>query len=177
VRRTSNKIWYILNSEDDEISRINFGLQEEDIPVPADYDGDGKTDLAFRRPSESSWYILQSSDMQILKVTFGLQPQDIPIIADYDGDGKADLAFRRASNQTQYILRSTDFEIGRIQFGLNENDMPLAAPVLRRFSNNLNVAAKDATSENSKLNAQSEFLGMAFLTMTEAVEMKVYRPQ
>lgn len=142
VRRPSNRHWYILNSSGvdertgngDAISRVEFGLQATDIPVPADYDGDGKVDIAVRRPSNQTWYILNSSDGQIQRIVFGRQSGDIPIPADYDGDGKVDVAVRRPSEMRQYILRSSDNEIERITFGLNENDIPLAAPLTTRMN-------------------------------------------
>ena len=39
---------------------VSWGLST-DVPAPADYDGDGKTDPAIFRPSTGLWAILKSS--------------------------------------------------------------------------------------------------------------------
>ncbi len=56
-------------------SAIQFGLAN-DLPVQADYDGDGKFDIAVFR--QGIWYILRSSDAQVLILQFGLA-NDRPI--------------------------------------------------------------------------------------------------
>lgn len=159
VRRASNQTWYILNSTGvdsitnnaDGITRRRFGNQEGDIPVPADYDGDGKTDLAVRRPNVQFWYILNSSGVDsvtgnadgITRRRFGRQEGDVPVPADYDGDGKADLAVRRASTNQWFVLNSSGRDlitsnsdgITRLTFGNQTTDVPVAQPIISIWNN------------------------------------------
>lgn len=136
VWRPSTGTWYIKNSSgtnvnstrEDGIQRITLG-NSDDIPVPADYDGDGITDIAVRTPETFTWTIIGSSSGDTTSTVFGKNSADIPIPADYDGDGKDDIAVRRSANQFFYILNSTDNEIQRINFGKQEDDIPANAPV------------------------------------------------
>lgn len=144
IWRESNATFYVKNSDgsnfnserEDGIQRIELG-QSGDIPVTADYDGDGITDVAVRTPDTFTWNIIQSSDGQLITDVFGLNSEDIPVPADYDGDGKADLAVRRASTQYFYIKNSSggnynsDREDGiqRHIFGKQSEDIPTNAPI------------------------------------------------
>jgi hypothetical protein len=69
-------------------------LNGADLPIPADFDGDGRADLAVFRSSTQQWFILRSRDGGLV-VPFGGVRSDLAIPADYDADGRADLAVFR----------------------------------------------------------------------------------
>ena len=89
---------------------------------PADFDGDGKTDIAVWRGPEGNWLIRRSSDNSVQTVQWGssLAPYyDVPVPADYDGDGKADAAVFRRSNATWYVRNSSSGNSTVTQWGLS----------------------------------------------------------
>src|SRR3712207_6863699 len=55
------------------------------LPISADYDGDGRTDIAVFRPSSGTWYV-----RNISVVSWGGAPGDVPVARDYDGDGRSE---------------------------------------------------------------------------------------
>jgi hypothetical protein len=118
--------WFIEPSSRPD-SRIvkQWGLPD-DIPVFADFDGDGKADYAVWRRGSAVWYITLSSTGAIVAKQWGM-PGDLPVAGDFDGDGKADYAVWRPANAKWHIVPSShpDKQIVK-QWGL-PGDIPVVA--------------------------------------------------
>ena len=81
-----------------------------DIPVAADYDNDGKTDIAvYRGGFTNAWYILLLSQNYTATATYQWGLNDTPVPGDYDGDGRLDIATYNAGE-----ARGTSCKAARI---------------------------------------------------------------
>jgi hypothetical protein len=108
--RPSSGHWFILKSSTNYAQPAlvyQWGVPG-DIPVGADYDGDGKVDLAIHRPLAGTWYILTSGSNYSSGAGYAWGAStDVPVPGDFDGDGRADIAVFRASSGHWFILKSS----------------------------------------------------------------------
>ncbi len=130
---------------------VQFG-QSGDVTVPADYDGDGKSDIAVWRSGELAYfYILNSSDNTFRSAQFGKTGDNPTVSGDWDADGKADLAVYRNGAQSFFYYRpssQTGADFVPIQWGANgdtpifgdfDGDRKLDATVYRPSNNTFYV--------------------------------------
>lgn len=129
--------WWIRKSTTNTDLVIPFGTTGDgtntlDTPVPGDYDGDGKFDLAVYRVGLSpanTFIYLRSSDGQVVYQPWGNFQTDYILPGDYDGDGKTDFCAGRTgatgtSPMTWYILQSSNSQVRVQQFGIS-SDSPV----------------------------------------------------
>lgn len=86
---------------------IQPSLDDSDLPVLGDFDGDGRDDLATYRPSAGEWRIwtaLSGFSAPIMAV-WGMAG-DLPMPEDYDGDRATDIAFYRPSTGSWHVWLS-----------------------------------------------------------------------
>ncbi len=87
-------VWYIENTGG--FSAVAWGAAATDFLVPADYDGDGKSDVAIWRPgAPGTFWVRNSGTGTVSVIPWGTTGDNPTATADFDGDGKADPAVYR----------------------------------------------------------------------------------
>jgi hypothetical protein len=135
-----NKKFYIVNSSDlkEKIVSLDNIISEADAndtfsPMPSDYDGDGKTDIALFNRTKATWHIIHSSDLRPEGPIFwgGLRGET-PLPGDIDGDGKFEIATyvpNRNSGNWPTVLSTKPGVIYRKEFPSTPFDIPMYADV------------------------------------------------
>jgi hypothetical protein len=99
-----------------------------DVPVSADFDGDGQADPGTYTTLTGEWRLFLSSyGYRASEPMLWGTPEDMPVPADYDGDGRADLAVFRPASGTWSIVASNNGTPSRLEIPWGRlGDTPIA---------------------------------------------------
>jgi hypothetical protein len=116
--------YYILLSSNGQVHAQSWGRVGDFFAI-ADYNGNGRDQIAVWRPEDGNWYILDELGRAFV-YQWGL-PGDIPVPADFTGDGTINLAVWRPSTGMWWVRHQTDsdFSFSGQQWGL-PGDIPVA---------------------------------------------------
>ena len=135
----ANSKWIIIHGKDNRQEEIdlkknilqNYNGIDPLVPVPSDYDGDSKTDIALFNKINSYWFILKSSDSQVnndKKWCWAIG--EIPLAADLDGDLKADpTCHNYLDGRFPSVVSGLNYQYKDISFGSLPSDIPSLSDV------------------------------------------------
>ena len=129
------------------------------VPTRADYDGDGKTDIAIFRPSDGNWWLNRSRD-GLTVVNFGLAG-DIPTPGDFDGDGTSDVGIFRPSTGVWFRLNSGNGTVSGAGFGIS-GDIPQAADFDGDRKDDLSIFRPSTGTWWRQNSTNSQYLAIGF---------------
>ncbi len=94
---------------------MNWGptAERDASPVPGDYNGDGRDELAHWDWFTGTWHVPGFPDRQWGAIG------DVPVPGDYDKDKRTDLAVWRRSTGTWHVIRSSDGAVVARQWGVS----------------------------------------------------------
>ena len=95
----------------------------------ADFDGDGRTDLAIYRPNTAQWVYRQANNQAVGSITWGIAGgADVPVNGDFDGDGFSDPAVYRPATAQWFVKGSFNDDFTVTTWGLaGGSDVPVPA--------------------------------------------------
>ena len=95
------------------------------IPFQGDFDGDGKTDLAYYQPSTATWYMYDSKSKTTSSFALGTPNSSVPVVGYFDANAPEEAAVYTVVNgQGVWTIASAITGLRTVTFG-QAGDIPV----------------------------------------------------